>query len=43
MKKKYEELYLELFKLEEQDVLTGSEEKDLKDNWYDETEAPDWW
>lgn len=43
MKKKYEVLYIELYRLFKQDVVTASGEEELYDNWYDESNAPSWW
>ncbi len=45
MKKKYEDLYMQLCNFVEQDILTESGEsgEELHDNWYDETQAPSWW
>lgn len=45
MKKKYEDLYMQLCNFVEQDILTESGENGevLYDNWYDETQVPNWW
>ena len=45
MKKKYEDLYMQLCNFVEQDILTesGEPEEVLHDNWYDETNAPSGW
>jgi hypothetical protein len=43
MKKKYQNLYIEVQSLFEQDVVTASGKEPLYDNWFDEKDAPTWW